>query len=541
MSTANIAAMLAGNARRFADADALVFEGRRWTHRQLADDVEALAAGLVAEGVRREARVAIVSNNVPEFLLLSLALSKLGAVFVPLNYRLTARELAQLLRHARVQAVATVPEFAALTEAALTEAALTEAALTEAASAEATSTGSRSGGPIEVRRFALEPIDDGWVDLRALIETYRGSRTADVDLDEAALHRIVYTSGTTGLPKGVMLTHGNVNMNMHAQVVELGLRPSDRILNFAPLYHVGGTDLPGYGIWHVGGAMVLQRRFEPAAVLRAIETERITGMVMAATMLDMVRREAGVDADLSSVRWVIYSQVTSALFAVARQLFPQARLIEGYGLTETCSALTYLDEAHMGSKQGSVGLAVPWVQVRVVDADGNDVPAGHDGEVIARGPKVSPGYLDDPRATRAAWRDGWFHTGDVGRFDADGYLYIRDRLKDMIRSGGENMSSAEIENVLADHPLVLAVSVVAAPHPVWLEVPVAFVIGRPGLEPASLVAHARQRLGGFKVPKEIYVVDELPTNPSGKVLKRSLRELRSSARPDWTYERPQRD
>ena len=528
MSTANVAAMLAGNARRFADVDALVFEGRRWTHRQLAVDVEALAAGLAAEGIRRDVRVAIISNNVPEFLLLSLALSKLGAVFVPLNYRLTAAELAQLLRHARVRAVATVPEFAALTDAALTDAALTDTGSSEPVA--------------DVRRFALEPIDDdGWVDVRALIWTHRGARVADVDLDDAALHRIVYTSGTTGLPKGVLLTHGNVNMNMHAQIVELGLRPSDRILNFAPLYHVGGTDLPGFGIWHVGGTMVLQRRFEPAAVLRAIETERITGMVMAATMLDMVRRAADAAVDLTSLRWVIYSQVTSALFAVARELFPDARLIEGYGLTETCGALTYLDEAHMRSKQGSVGLPVPWVRVRVVDADGNDVLVGDDGEVIARGPKVSPGYLDDPPATRAAWRDGWFHTGDIGRFDADGYLYIRDRLKDMIRSGGENMSSAEIENVLADHPLVLAASVVAAPHPVWLEVPVAFVIGRPGLEPESLIAHARQRLGGFKVPKEIYVVDEFPTNPSGKVLKRSLRELRSSAQPDWTYDRSRRD
>ncbi|WP_431973461.1 class I adenylate-forming enzyme family protein [Micromonospora haikouensis] len=519
MSTANIAAMLAGNARRFADVDALVFEGRRWTHRQLDADVNALAAGLSAEGVRRDSRVAIVANNVPEFLILSLALAKLGAVFVPLNYRLTAGELARLLAHARVQAVATVPEFAALTEAALTEAA----------------PAADGSGPAGVRRLALEPIGAGWLDLRALIDAHRGARVADADLDDAALQRIVYTSGTTSLPKGVLLTHGNVNMNMHAQIVELGLRPGDRILNFAPLYHVGGTDLPGYGIWHVGGTMVLLRRFEPAAVLRAIEAERITGMVMAATMLDMLRRATGVAADLSSVRWVIYSQVTSALFAVARGLFPHARLIEGYGLTETCSGLTYLDAAHQEAKQGSVGLPVPWVQVRVVDPDGRDVPAGEDGEVVARGPKVSPGYLDDPEATRAAFRDGWFHTGDVGCLDADGYLYIRDRLKDMIRSGGENIASAEIENALAGHPLVLAASVVGAPHPVWVEVPVAFVVGRPGLRAEDLIAYARQRLGRFKVPKEVYLVAELPTNPSGKVLKRTLRQLRADLRPDWAY------
>nr|BFE57687.1 long-chain fatty acid--CoA ligase [Dactylosporangium thailandense] len=511
MTTANIAAMLAGNARRFAAEDALVFEGRRWTHAQLDADVNALAAGLLGLDVRRGSRVAIIANNVPEFLILSLALSKIGAVFVPLNYRLTAGELAHLLGHARVQAVATVPEFAALTAAACA---------------------SLPG----VGRFALEPIDAGWTDLRALTALHSGARVPDAELGDDALQRIIYTSGTTSLPKGVMLTHGNVNMNMHAQIVELGLRAGDRILNFAPLYHVGGTDLPGYGIWHVGGCMVLQRRFDPAAVLRAIESERITGMVMAATMLDMVRRASESEAaDLSSVRWIIYSQVTTALFGVARGLFPNARLIEGYGLTETCSGLTYLDAAHMESKQGSVGIPVPWVQVRVVDAADNDVPVGVDGEVVARGPKVSPGYLDDPDATATAFRDGWFHTGDVGCFDEDGYLYIRDRLKDMIRSGGENMSSAEIENVLADHPLVLAASVVGAPDPKWQEVPVAFVIGRPGLTPEALIAHARERLGRFKVPKEIYIVEEFPTNPSGKVLKRTLRDLRPSMTPDWTY------
>ncbi|MFF5257861.1 class I adenylate-forming enzyme family protein [Actinomadura viridis] len=511
MSTANLARMLAVNAVRFAGREALVFEGRRWTYRELDADVSALAAGLAADGVARGARVAVVADNVPEFLILSLALARLGAVCVPLNHRLTAGELGHLMERAGVGAVATVPEFAGTVERAI-------------------------AGLPGVRRLALEPAGGPWTDVRALIAAHRGARVPDAEVDDSALQRIVYTSGTTSLPKGVMLTHGNVNANMHAQIVELGLRPADRILNFAPLYHVGGTDLPGYAIWHVGGCMVVQRRFDPAAVLSAIEAERVTGMVVAATMLDMIRRVADtVRADLSSVRWLIFSQVTSALFRVARELFPGARLIEGYGLTETCSGLTYLDEAHMESKQGSVGLPLPWVDVRVVDAQGNDVPAGENGEVIARGPKVSPGYLDDPDATAASFRGGWFHTGDVGCLDEDGHLYIRDRLKDMIRSGGENMASAEIENVLAGHPLVLAASVVGAPHPLWVEMPVAFVVGRPGLEAADLIRYARERLGRFKVPKEVYVVGELPTNPSGKVLKRTLRELRPAMSPDWAH------
>lgn len=509
--TANISRTLRLNAIRFADADALVFEGRRWTYAELDVAVNALAAGLAEQGLNSGSRVAIVANNVPEFLILSLALARLGAVFVPLNYRLTAVELAYLLGHARVEAVATVPEYAAVTAEALTE-------------------------YPNVRRLALEPIDETWQSTAEIAAPYAGAVVADAELDDRALQRVMYTSGTTSLPKGVMLTHGNVNANIHAQIVELGLRPDDRILNFVPLYHVGGLDLPGYAIWHVGGCMVLERRFDPAQVLRDIEAEGITGMVVAATMLDMIRREAAATAtDLSSVRWLIFSQVTSALFKVARELFTEARLIEGYGLTETCSGLTYLDEAHMTSKQGSVGLPVPWVEIRVVDTDDHDVPVGANGEVIARGPKVSPGYLDDDAATAGAFRNGWFHTGDVGCFDSDGYLYIRDRLKDMIRSGAENMSSAEIENVLADHPLVLSASVVGAPHPTWQEVPVAFVVGHRGLDAADLIEHARGRLGRFKVPKEVYLVQELPTNPSGKVLKRSLRELRPELEPDWSY------
>jgi acyl-CoA synthetase (AMP-forming)/AMP-acid ligase II len=511
MSTANLSRMLRVHAIRYADHEALVFEGRRWSFRDLDDQVNAIAAALLDQGMRRDSRIAIVADNVPEYLMLSLAAAKIGAVTVPLNYRLTSGELAQLLGHAGVDAVATVPEFHEVTQGALDS--------------------------VQVDlRLGLEPIGDGWLDLSELVVAHEGARVDDVELDDDALQRIVYTSGTTSLPKGVMLTHGNVNANMHAQILEFGIRPGDRILNVSPLYHVGGTDLPGYGIWHAGACMVLRRRFDAVEVLGVLEQERITGTVLASTMLDMLRRAATGDEDLSKVRWVMYGQVSLALFHELRTLFPHARLIEGYGLTETCGGLTYVDADHAEAKHGSVGIPVPWVDVCIFDEFDHEVGPGQEGEVVARGPKVSPGYLDDGEATRNAFRNGWFHTGDIGLIDEDGYLYIRDRLKDMIRSGAENIASAEVESVLAGHPKVLAVAVVGSPHPKWVEVPVAFVVGRPGLEAADLMEFASSRLGKFKLPKEVYLVEEFPTNPSGKILKRELREQLPDRTPDWAYE-----
>lgn len=509
--TANLAHVIDLNGVRFADNLALVDGRRRWTYRELSRDVDALAFALAGDGVGEGFRFAVVADNVAEFLILNLALSKLGAVSVPLNYRLTAAELRQLIEHATVGAVAVAAPYADVVGEAL------------------------SALPA-IARYALEEVDGRWRSIPDAIQAHRGKECPTIDLDGGALQRIVYTSGTTSLPKGVLLTHGNVNANIHAQVVELGLRATDRILNFAPLYHVGGTDLPGYAIWQVGGVMVVLRRVDPDAIVAAILEHGITGMVVPATVLDMIRRrDDHVALAASSIRWLLFSQVTPALFREARSIFPGARLIEGYGLTETCGGLTYLDEAHMEAKQGSVGLPVPWVQVRVVDDDGQDVAIGQSGEIVARGPKVSPGYLDDPAATARAFRGGWFHTGDIGKFDAAGYLFVQDRKKDMIRSGAENIASAEIENVLADHPDVLAVAVVGAPDPRWQEVPVAFVVARGDLDAEALIASASERLARYKLPKAIYLVTEFPTNPSGKVLKRELRRHREQMAPAWTY------
>lgn len=516
MSTANLSRVLDWARYRLADRDALLFEDRRWTYAELDRDVNALAAGLLEQGVAPDERIAILALNRPEYLLLALAIAKVGAVMVPLNYRLHEEELAYLLEHSGVVGIASEEDFAGVASR-----------LADRLAA------------IRVR-LALDGAIDTWVSVPDLVSGRAGARVPDAERDAGDLQRILYTSGTTSRPKGARITHGNCNANMAAQVAELELSRETRLLVFAPLYHVGGLDVPGYSVWYAGGTIVLLRRFDVETVLETIERERITGMGMVATMVHQIRAlPHRARYDTSSVRWMIFSQVTPSLFHETRNAFPNAQLIEGYGLTETCNGLTYLDMAHMLTKQGSAGRPLHGVDVRVVDESDREVPAGTPGEIVVRGPKVCDGYLDDAEATARAFRGGWLHTGDVGRFDEDGYLYILDRLKDMIRSGGENVAGPEIEAVVYEVEGVHEAAAIGISHPRWVEVPAIFVVAAEGVEldAEAIVAHCRSRLAGFKIPKAVYLVDELPRNPSGKVLKRELREQVPRLIPAWAAER----
>ena len=513
MATANLSRLLDWARHRFGDREALVFEEQVWTYAELDRDVNALAAELRELGVGRGTRIAVLAMNRPEYLLLALALAKVGAVMVPLNYRLHEEELAYLLDHAGAVGLASEGDYA------------------------------ETAGRLVARlprlavRLSLDGAVPGWTSVPAAVAARRGARVPDAELEDGDLQRILYTSGTTSRPKGARITHGNCNANMNAQVVELGLTSADRLLVFAPLYHVGGLDVPGYAVWYAGGTIVLMRRFDARRVMQTIAEQRTTGMAMVATMVHQIRRLPDRLAfDTSSVRWLIFSQVTPALYHETREAFPGALLIEGYGLTECCNGVTYLDHAHMLTKTGSAGRPLHGVDVRVVDGTGRELEPGRAGEIVVRGPKVCDGYLDDPEATARAFRDGWFHTGDVGRLDEDGYLYVLDRLKDMIRSGGENVASSEIEAVVYEVEGVHEAAVVGMPHPDWVEVPAVFVVAAPGarLDPEAVVAHCRSRLGGFKVPKAVYAVDELPRNPSGKVLKRELRDRLAELEPAWS-------
>jgi acyl-CoA synthetase (AMP-forming)/AMP-acid ligase II len=342
------------------------------------------------------------------------------------------------------------------------------------------------------------------------------------------VHRLMYTSGTTGRPKGVMLTHANLAWKNLAHLVEFGFTAADLGLACGPLYHVGALDLTTTTLIAAGATLIVHRAFDAAAVVDELERSRVTTVWLAPAMVNTIMALPGVEArDLASVRVIINGgeKMPIPLIERIQRTFPSAWFADAYGLTETVSGDTFLDRDSIVTKLGSVGRPCLHLELDIWDDEGRPVPTGERGEIVLRGPKVFKGYWRDPDATERAFAGGWFHTGDVGVRDEDGYLFIVDRLKDMIVSGGENIAGSEVERVLYEHEAVLEAAVVGRRDERWGEVPVAFVVLREGrtVAPEQLLAHCGERLARFKVPKEVTFLDALPRNPSGKVLKRELR------------------
>ena len=298
------------------------------------------------------------------------------------------------------------------------------------------------------------------------------------------------------------------------------------------LYHVGALDLVTTSMIAVGATTMVHTTFDAEQVVDEIERSRVTTIWAAPAMVRAVLDVPDIEArDLSSVRVIIAGGEKMPIPTIdrIRATFPSAWFADAYGLTETVSGDTFLDRESTVSKLGSVGRACQYLELDLWDDEGASVPAGERGEVVLRGPKVFKGYWRDPEATEKAFAGGWFHTGDIGVRDDDGYLYIVDRLKDMIVSGGENIASSEVERVVYEHDAVLEAAVVGRPDERWGEVPVAYVVLRDGATATSadLIEHCRAQLAKFKVPKDVVFIDELPRNPSGKVLKRELRAFPS--------------
>ncbi len=478
------------------------------TYGEMASRAAAAAGGLHDRGIGAGDVVALLSYNCIEFLETIFAANYVGAIAMPINWRLAAAEVRYILEHSQARAL------------------VCDGALAPLA-------GEATAGiePALTRVGIADPAPDGWLPFAQL--RVPASTPPRVPVAGDDVHRLMYTSGTTGRPKGVMLTHANLAWKNLAHLVEFGFTSNDLGLACGPLYHVGALDLTTTTLIAAGATTIIHGAFDAAAVVDEIERSRVTTVWLAPAMVNAIMALPDIERrDLSSVRVIINGgeKMPIPLIERLQRTFPSAWFADAYGLTETVSGDTFLDRDSLVTKLGSVGRPCLYLELDIWDERGASQPPGVRGEVVLRGPKVFKGYWRDDDATAAAFAGGWFHTGDIGVRDDDGYLFIVDRLKDMILSGGENIAGSEVERVLYEHPAVLEAAVVGRPDERWGEVPVAYVALRPDATATvdELVEHCRGQLARFKVPKDVVFVGALPRNPSGKVLKR---ELRATAQP----------
>jgi fatty-acyl-CoA synthase len=501
---------------QFSSRTAIVCGNDRFTYEQFAQRVSLLACALIKMGIKKGDRVAFLSLNCHRFLEAYYAVPEVGAIFVPVNTRLGASELAYVFNDAGAKVLFFGDCFLDTVEALRAR--------------------------VPTLQFLIALDTDGprrdWMAAQNYEESLASSKPYHanlMDIDENSIAEMFYTSGTTANPKGVMLTHRNVYL--HALNYCLTLNPNRLTvhLHTIPLFHVNGWGTVHYS--YLGAVHVIISRFRTAAVFRLIEQERVTSInlvpTMATALLEAPERK---DYDLKSLERIRVGGSPPAP-ALIRDIEQQigGTCFCAYGLTEASPSLTMAlikhDSGWSGEmrleKQATTGFPIPGAEVRVVDLKGNDVPRDGStvGEIIARSDGVMAGYWGQPEATANAIRDGWLYTGDMAIVDQDGYLLIVDRMSDFIISGGENVSSVELENALLTHPSVAEAAVVPVPHEKWGEVPKAFIVLKPNalVTEQELIDFCRFRLAHFKVPRSVQFVPTLPKTATGKVLKKDLR------------------
>jgi fatty-acyl-CoA synthase len=504
----------------FGDKVGVVDGEQSFTYRTFAERSHRLANALVDLGVAPGDRVSFLTYNTHHLLEAYFGVLEAGAVLNPVNVRLTPHDIGYILDHGSARVLAFHRDFLPLVEAIMP---------------------SVSTRP----RLVIMEGDRGGIatdEYEALLAG-ASSEPRRPQLDENAIAELFYTSGTTGLPKGVALTHRNLYLHALYAQMALGFVEDDVVLHVVPLFHVNGWGVPHF-LTLLGGRHVMLRKFDPTALMALVERHRVTRLLGVPAIFNALLHSGERGRfDLSSLRQLIIGGAPASptmVRALEQEMGVEA--VVGYGLSETSPILTIalprrsLTEAeppeHRIERQAMTGWPIPGVSVRVVDADGADVRADGEqiGEIVARGNTVMHGYYRDPDATAVTMRDGWLHTGDMATIDASGYVSIKDRSKDIIIRAGENLSSVEVENVIAAHPAVLECAVVAAPDDRFGEAPVAIVVLKPGATATAkeLRQHCREHLARFKVPRDFHFQDALPKGGTGKVLKGELRE------PFWT-------
>lgn len=503
------------NGKRFPDKPALVMAGRSLDWQSLDQRVDQVANALLCRGFKPGERVAILLPNCMEYFELYFGVARAGLISVPVNYRLTPREMAQVIGSASPRLFVVGAQF------------------TDAAR-------------------QLEPLLPEWserwlvgdaslADARAYEEVLAGAAKVTSlwkAVTATETFAIFFTSGTTGLPKGAMVSHLNLEANGYNQIIADNSRMDDVNLVGTPLYHMGAVFM-AVTYMMLGCTQVIQEKFDPDEWLALQEREAVTVALLVPTMINAVLNAPRLaNTDLASLRLIFYGggPMPQALLESALAKLP-CSFTQGYGLTETLEATFLLAKDHLpdGTEEqrqrlNSAGREAVGAEVRIIGPDGAELAVGEVGEILIRSRSVISGYWQNPEETQKAIRHGWFHTGDLGYLDEQRYLFVVDRLKDMVISGGVNIYTKEIENLLYEHPAVLEAAVYGLPDEEWGEQVTAAIALRPGYSATAdeLVAHCRRSLAGYKCPRTFYFLDSLPKNPSGKILKRELRKMQGT-------------
>ncbi|MEW6137847.1 MAG: long-chain-fatty-acid--CoA ligase [Thermodesulfobacteriota bacterium] len=502
----NLSNVIDRAATYFPNKIALIFGRRSFTYEEIRKSVNRVAAQLIEEGLRPGDRVALYVPNSPEWVVAYYGIIRAGGVALCLNPAYKRLELEHLLKDAQPRLMIISEKLAAN--------------LPDRASVP---------GLDSLLSFELHPV------LSTILENVAAAEPSTpvavhTDADDSCV--ILYTGGTTGTPKGAMLTHRNLLFTAQNVCYHEAIRPDDRSLCFMPLNHVFGGNHIMNGIFYGCGTLILHDGFDLDRILASVKEDRVTRFFAVPTVFIRLLADAGHKRHFSTVKYC-FSAATSMASEIVRKWTEAYGLTihEAYGMTETSSLVTY---NHMYRHRiGSVGTPAGIVEVRIVDPEGNPVPQGETGEIAIRGPNVMKGYWGKPEETSAMVRGGWLHSGDVGRLDRDGYLFIVDRIKDVIITGGYNVFPSEVEEVLYTHPSISECAVVGLEDAVYGEAVTAFVVLQPGCEfsKTELIAYCKERMASYKVPKEFKPVERLPKSSTGKILRRKIREAEGYGGP----------
>jgi len=497
--------LLARNARKYPDKTAFKEGGRSFSYSQYNFRVNKLASAFSGLGIGRGDKVAVLLFNGIEIMDCYFALAKLGAVAVPVNFRFVGPEIVYIADNSDSVALVYDSSFERVIDAAKDQ-----------------MTGVKNYigvGPVEVS-YALNYEGGSGVEPLVMIS----------DNDPA---HIMYTSGTTGKPKGAVLTHKNQYSNIMLNLIERPARHEDVFLCIPPLFHEAALALTMHNVF-MGSTVIIHRQFDPRAIMETVAGERVSTLFLVPAMWNFLLQIPDLDKyDVSSIRTAITGAAIMPLNLKRRllEIFPGLQLYDCFGQTEMSPVTTILKPADTLRKPTSVGKPIVGVEVRAVDSEGNDVPVGEVGEIIYRGPGMMLEYYRNPGATRESIVDGWFHSGDLVRIDEEGFVYVVDRKKDMVISGGENVYPAEVEEVLYRHENILEAAVIGISSEKWGEAVHAVVVTKPGqtLTEAEVKNFCAVNLAGYKKPQSVEFIEALPRNAAGKVLKTKLREKHGTA------------